>query len=211
MTETTAKIQLRGHCQCCGRVQAVLSSGRMSKHGYEVKDHYFQGVCNGDRYEPIEVKRDMADAIIKSVREDAEALRQKVKKIKAGKLKPTHVKGHYRPSIRDYEMIPFDEAPEYKQKEAIESLLWNTQRRSEMADSFANGHEQLVNAVHGRPLQEVKLAPPAPRIEYGETRKLPSGGVAVVTSVEGQRVYWKDENGRKGWTSPRSWRQFEKV
>ena len=38
----------RGHCQLCGRVQAIDSaSGITAKHGYTVEFGYFSGTCPG--------------------------------------------------------------------------------------------------------------------------------------------------------------------
>lgn len=66
MTKST-KIQLRGNCPCCGRDQAVLASGRMSKHGYTVEQGWFQGVCSGDSHAPMQKDRVVTDRIIAQV------------------------------------------------------------------------------------------------------------------------------------------------
>ena len=35
------KGQHRGHCQVCGRIQVVLPSGNIAKHGYRVAGFHF--------------------------------------------------------------------------------------------------------------------------------------------------------------------------
>ena len=59
--------QIRGHCQCCGNQQAVVS-GHMSKHGYTVEHGWFQGVCTGESYKPIELERTVTNKIMAAVK-----------------------------------------------------------------------------------------------------------------------------------------------
>lgn len=209
------RIQLRGHCQCCGRQQAVIR-GLMSKHGYEVKERgnygWFQGICQGERFKPIEVDRAQADAIVKAVREECASLRVRAEALRSGEVKPAKAKsgkkveqaGVPRWKWED-EMVPFSEAPAHYQREAVESAAWNAQRRSEIGGSFANGLEKLADEYHGKPLLEVKAeAGPAP-IEPGE-RRVAQRGVLIAGEVYRGMVHWKDERGFKSKMSTRSWR-----
>src|SRR4051812_29014333 len=87
--------QFRGHCQCCGRLQAVPGSS-MSKHGYEVKSRgqggWFSGICQGERFAPIERERAQADAIVAAVRKECSELRARAAALRNGKLKPLEAK-----------------------------------------------------------------------------------------------------------------------
>ena len=216
-TPGTTKTQLRGNCQCCGRHQAV-PNGRMSKHGYEVKDRgnygYFKGVCSGDNYEPLQVKRDIADGIVATCRADAVRLDQRAADLKSGKVKPEHVQGHYLPAKREYERLPFDSAAPYQQKEAIESAVWQATQRAGAARSFADQLEAMANEKHGKPLDEVRVdAGPAP-ILIGEKRKDAAGRVYTVTRVNGARIYWNrtkttGEGTFSGWTGSQAFRRYE--
>jgi hypothetical protein len=208
---TTAKIQLRGNCQCCGRDQAVVK-GRMAKHGYEVKDRgdfgYFTGVCSGNNYEPLQVKRDIADSIVRSCRKEALDHDRRAEDLRTGKTTPLTVQGHYSAQLRDYERLPFADAPGYKQREAIESAIYQQEQRARLARSFAERLEKLADLYHGQPLTEVPAdAGPAP-ILNGEKRK-GARGVLTATSVFRGMVRWVDENGYRGSTSTRAWRLFE--
>lgn len=209
---TEAKTQNRGHCQCCGRIQAVLAKGLISNHGYEVKDGYFNGVCQGHHYKPIEVERTVADAVVKRVREDVKNLTALAKKIKARKVLPEFCQGHYNSKTREYDKIPFAEAPKYKQDQTIETWYIQTTRRAEMGTSFADSFEKLIERVHGQALQVVTLAPPTERILPGEKRELESGKIAEAVSVDGRRVYYSIDGVYKfAWQSPRSWRLLKKI
>lgn len=69
-----ARIQLRGTCQCCGRVQAVLPTGKMTKHGYTVKNGGFNGICYGEDYPPMEKSIEQTTRIIEQIQTDVEKL-----------------------------------------------------------------------------------------------------------------------------------------
>lgn len=43
----------KGHCQACGRLQA-LPNGMLSNHGYTVQHGFFAGTCRGSGYQPFE-------------------------------------------------------------------------------------------------------------------------------------------------------------
>lgn len=203
-------VQLRGICQCCGREQAV-TNGRLAKHGYTVEQGWFEGVCSGANYAPMNKDRTRTDFIVASVRAEVVELQKLVAKLESGKAKPTTCQGHWNHQKREYDQIPFAEAPEYAQKEAVRSMIWKTTRRAEMGTSFANMMEGLADKVFGTELREVARAEAPAPIRHGETRKGTSGSILKVTRVDGARVYWISEKGTRGWTGTRAWRAFELV
>ena len=83
--------QIRGNCQCCGRQQAVVN-GRMSKHGYTVKEGWFSGICSGRNYAPIQVSRTTTDKIIADISAEIPELIAKAEKVKSGELTPKTLK-----------------------------------------------------------------------------------------------------------------------
>jgi hypothetical protein len=217
---TTKKIQLRGHCQCCGRIQAVVD-GRMSKHGYEVKERgkggWFSGVCGGHVYAPLEVERTVTDSLIVSIRKQVVDLRAHAAALESGKAFPgtarsgRRVRDEKRGGFMD-EMVPYAQAPEYHQITALESAVWETKRRAELGERTANDLQKLADRVHGQPLQEVKRAEaPAPLVK-GEQRKDQSGNVLTFKQTEGARAYYtweRDGKTRTSWMATRSWRALE--
>jgi hypothetical protein len=56
-------MQLRGHCQCCGREQAVID-GRIAVHGADLR-------CPGSQLPPLQAQREFADRTIAHVRSEA--------------------------------------------------------------------------------------------------------------------------------------------
>lgn len=198
------RIQVRGNCPCCGRDQAVVK-GTMSKHGYTVEQGWFQGVCSGDRYAPMQVQREVTDRIVAQVRKDVAELMEKVEQLKAGKIHPTHCKTSSRPKA---EPVAWADAPEWARNDAVRTAIYQTEGRARAGTSFADQMEALLNAVHGQPLREVTVeSGPAP-IQIGE-RRMSERGVLTVVSVQGARVYWKDERGFKSWTGSSAWRKLQ--
>ena len=60
----------RGHCQACGRVQAVdTANNLLAKHGYTVDFGYFDGVCTGSDRKPLEVDKSFSEATIVEISE----------------------------------------------------------------------------------------------------------------------------------------------
>ena len=60
----------RGHCQACGKVQAVdTTNNLLAKHGYTVDFGYFDGVCTGSDRQPLEVDKSFTEATIVRISE----------------------------------------------------------------------------------------------------------------------------------------------
>jgi hypothetical protein len=206
-----------GNCQCCGRSQAVVGGGLMSKHGYTVKGGWFEGVCSGDRYSPMQVSRTHTDEIVESVRAEVVTLKSNLVLMKSGKLKPTTASGGRKLVDGKFVEItvPFAEAESWEQRNAMQGMIYRTESRIRAGESFADMMEKLVNSVHGTALTQEKKAPKTVYISGGEQRTNDSGAVLVASYQEGARVYYKytRPNGSvfSNWMSSRSWRALSLV
>lgn len=217
MTDT--KIQLRGHCQCCGRVQAVRDASWMAHHGYTVTDGYFSGKCSGHKFAAIETDRKQADAMVTMVRADVIRQGEYLAGLKAGTVKPNVARSGKRvPGLRGRmmdEIVPFETAPSHHQQAAVDSAIWQTEMKIRSGTQWANDMVELIARVHGQPLQVVTLAPAADPIEPGDKRKAAPGSerVYVAQYVHGARVHWTitRDDGKKftGWTGIAAWRKLE--
>lgn len=197
------KTQQRGHCQCCGGEWAVpVKTGCMSKHGYQVKNGWFEGPCAGERYRPIESDRTVADTIVAQVRKDIAALKKRARDLRSGTIVPDTAKEGPWSRAKD---IPFQQASVWEQKRAIESEIRRCESRADMGKSFANQIESIANTFYGKPLRTVAVDPPPPPIRIGEQRVLPAGPVAVIRIDQGS-VICRDDSGRKKRISTRQWR-----
>lgn len=74
MTNNTDTKKFSGHCQVCGRLQAVTAKGKLAKHGYTVEWGWFNGVCPGSDALPFEQSKELAVTIIANVYANIEAL-----------------------------------------------------------------------------------------------------------------------------------------
>lgn len=175
-----AKTQTRGTCQCCGNNQAVLKTGRISKHGYTVDYGYFYGVCTGQHHLPLEQDRTATDQIIKDVRNDVIALRDKAGRLESGKLtlKTIDIGSHRKPNV-----VPFADAKEWQQRDAIETAVFSARRRADLGEQFANDLEKRADQVHGTELTTVVLE--KPKVEVASKVRV-WGKDAVVKSIQFQ-------------------------
>jgi hypothetical protein len=205
-TTTVTKTQIRGICQCCGREQAVMASGLMSKHGYTVEHGWFSGVCYGQRHRPMQIDRSVADDTIRTVRADCVELDETAAALKAGRVTPATCKTpHYNAAKRDFDRVAWADATPYQQEQAVAAAISRAESRARTGRAFADQLQALADRYHGQPLLTVAVeAGPAP-IGSDERRVLPRG-IAAVRYVERGMVHWRDERGFSGRMSTRSWR-----
>ena len=204
------KLQNRGICQCCGREWAVLASGLMSKHGYEVNDGWFQGVCQGQKYEPIEVKRDIADSIVASVRRDVVSLKARAAALLAGEIFPEQAfSGKYQRGKKI--MCAFADAEPWYRLDAVKSTAWNCEQRARMGEDFANMLAKRIVDYHGQPVKVVVVAAAPERIQPGEKRDNGQGRILIAQYQDGANVRWKDERGFGSKMGVQSWRRLKVV
>lgn len=148
----------RGHCQICGRLQAVQApKGVLAKHGYTVKGWgYFMGTCQGSDRLPLQQERTLTDSTCANVTKHAERMEQRVVDLKAGTVTPATCHGAYDPKTRDYVKVPWADATEYQRREAVEREVWSAESEARHARSYVRDMQKLASEVHGQPLVEIK-------------------------------------------------------
>jgi len=213
MTTTT---QTRGHCQLCGRQQAVR--GGMSAHGYTVANGWFQGVCQGHHHKPLETDRSITDQMVIDVTAQASALRIKADETLLGQHDPVEYDTGRRTFLdgkRTPIMAQFADAGEYRQQEIRKQMAWSLTSRAKAGEDFAKFMGALADKVHGQPLAIVAKPQPAERIQAGEQRIDAKGRVLTAKYQDGQRLHYTftRESGAvlTTWMSPRSWRMLQAV
>jgi len=203
---TNIKIQLRGNCPCCGREHAVVN-GTMSKHGYTVDNGWFEGVCSGQQFAPMQQQREVTDRIIEQVRLDVVKLNKEAEEYETGVRIPEQCNAS---KGRVERLVAWDDAPEWLQADTVKRLVCSKQSRARAGTSYAQVMEDLLNSVHGQPLREVTPTPPPVQIMYGEVRDSNRGPLTVV-SIQGARIHWVDSKGFKGYKSSVAWRQLDML
>jgi hypothetical protein len=207
-----SNIQYRGHCQMCGRIHAI-GNGTLVNHGYTVEQGWFQGVCHGAGYSPIEVDRKVTDQMVITIRADVVALEKLAKKLKAGKVFPkTAPTGWKKPDV------PFEEATPAQQKDAINRAIYDAESRAKQGTFFASAMIEIADTFHGKEVLEVEKKIAAPRIMSGEKKMSEGTNKRVLTCSyqDGARVYYTVESvgldGKvkkfKGWIGTRAWRSL---
>ena len=198
--------QIRGNCQCCGRQQAVVSHA-MSKHGYTVENGWFQGVCSGDRHEPMQVSRTTTDKIIENISAEVGALLVQADQVLAGKLNPTKViRGQFK---KAYE-IDFGDATAHEQAHAVQCLNWNLRQRAKAGADFAKFLQDIADAVCGTALIEVERKEAPAKVNSGDQKSV-GDKTYTCRYVDGARVHYRMARGEqtfKGWIGIQAWRKM---
>ena len=185
------KTQLRGHCQCCGRDQAVR--GRLATHGYIVENGWFSGACSGDRHPPIEKSREQADKIIADILAEIPKLIAEADDLRAGKEIPY---------VMTEPFFNYTNAQIYKMEA-------NLRGRARSGADFVKHMQSIADKYHGKPLMEVEMKEPTAPIVIGERRKR-NGKVIVSLKMDGAKVYFKYEGiGNLFLMSKRKWRGLD--
>lgn len=205
---TTTKTQIRGICQCCGRDQAVMASGRMSKHGYTVEAGWFSGVCRGQNHQPMQVNRGEADAICREVAADCDKLEARLAGVKAGTILPTDAPSYSR-DARGYTIRqPYETAESWHQESAVRELSWKLAQRAAVGRQFVAQLQALADRYHGQPLRVVPAAEAPAPIVSGEQRVAANGRILTATTVgrNVRAVFVRDGTRFSTLVSTRSWR-----
>lgn len=209
----TSATQIRGHCQMCGRQQAVR--GGMAAHGYTVANGWFQGVCQGHNYAPLEKRRVETDNMIADILKQAHELRIRAAETLEGKHDP--IEYQVTRKLIDGKWAPvmgmFADAPQYEQDRIRKDLAWTMNYRAKAGEDFAAVMSALADKVHGTELAVVAKPQAAERIQAGDKRVNAKGNVLTAVRQDGQRLYFTYErhDGRvlTTWMSPRSWRVLQ--
>jgi hypothetical protein len=211
------KVQLRGHCQICGREQAAENGRRIAKHGYHVKNRgsygWFQGGCPGQDHLAVELTRADLDMAVAQHRANAKSFRDHAEMYRTGKRVPSEINLGFRrfegKKLVDV-TVPWGEATAFEREQAINVLAHRDDAMARQADAYADMLLAVADKFHGQALRTVaKDAGPAP-IPVGEQRK-GARGLMTAKDVYAGRVTWKDERGFIGKTSTRAWRTLELV
>lgn len=212
MARKTSDMQIRGHCQICGALQAA-SAGTVAKHGYTVDHGYFNGVCHGHNYLPIEKDRNMSDKVCADILADITKLAARAGRLEAGTEDPEFVIRHkFNITTRknDRIEIPFASAPSYDQEGARKSLIWSLLQTVRSGQDHIDMLTKLCAQFHGQPLVVFLKPKAADPIKSGEKRQGPKS-VYIAKYQDGHRVYFKTETGFNGWLGSKAWRMLPMV
>jgi hypothetical protein len=204
--------QSRGICQVCGREQAIMKTGRMFKHGYTVEHGWFNGVCAGEDFVPVQVSRTETDRMVADIARQVVQIRAEADAMEAGDVDPEHVfKTKYEGHKSVQVPYPFHEASQYDQDQQRRTDVFRMRRRAEMGEQHAAMMTGIADKYHGQPVRIVEKAEKTAPIKAGDKKVFESGRVATAIHQEGARVYWtmpRDGKVFRGWTGTQAWRKM---
>lgn len=204
------RVQLRGHCQHCGRLHAA--NPMMAKHGYTIPNGWFQGVCSGAEHDPLEVSRVQLDDLVASLGKWANDAQDEALKLEQKEIDPEGTWETYSEmGHRKRKLKPYGDMPEWEKNQCRKSRVWNLQSKAKQYRQHAEDLLKLAEAVHGQPLKDVMVDKAAKAINVGDTVKV-CGQTVVVTKIAGadvsgvghringtwaEHVYWVSEAGNE--------------
>ncbi len=160
----TIKGEHRGHCQVCGRIQVVLPSGNIAKHGYRVGVfHFFNGVCWGADFEPLEVSRKQCDEIAHGQLTESQRLEVRAIALRGGVLKPERAQkltewgsrvSLFNNATRknDAVMLQWADASQRERAAQIELEAGDHESESRKHAHYAKSMRKLADEIHGTPV-----------------------------------------------------------
>lgn len=160
----TIKGEHRGHCQVCGRIQVVLPSGNIAKHGYRVGVfHFFNGVCWGADFEPLQVSRKQCDEIAHGQLTESQRLEARAIALRGGVLKPERAQKLTEWGSRvslfnnvtrknDAVMLQWADASPRERAAQIELEAGDHESESRKYAHYAKSMRKLADEIHGTPV-----------------------------------------------------------
>lgn len=189
------KIQTRGHCQVCGRIQAFGASG-MAKHGYAVVGRgdggYFHGTCQGSHHANLERDRSVLDGVIQQVRNDLVGLKKDLNEVIAGRKHPKTVwfdgfrisVAKDRPRSARYKLTDYKELSAYHQDDVRRQIQYQIESRIRMGESFVKDMLKLAEKVHGADHITINKTPDTSKVISVGSKVKVAGREVTVTKIE---------------------------
>lgn len=203
--------QLRGHCQLCGRQQAIRH-GAMAHHGYTTRHGWFEGACPGHRHAPIEQDRAVLDRTVAQVAASCDKLEQQATAIRTGAAPATvlvekFIDGRW----VEVSVDPATLSPE-KAAKAVRIHLFAIERRARAGRAFCRDMISVAAQYHGQPLVEVARRDPPQRISLGDRRYDAQGRMYSISRIIGDGyVYASRADGFTARMHSRRWRAMKAV
>jgi hypothetical protein len=155
----TIKATHNGTCQVCGREQA-LPGGIMAKHGYDVRFHYFRGVCPGAQHQPLEQDRAKADRVAEGLLVTSRNHAKDALAVAAGELLPRQAWSGQWARVNgrpERIMWPFADAEARYQQAAVAAL-------QHFHESEAREHARISKGITDRANKITGIKPLTPRV-----------------------------------------------
>lgn len=148
------RVQYRGVCQVCGREHAIVS-GLVAKHGYTVELGFFNGVCRGEHFAPMQHSVDESKRVIEMCEVEAVKSIEAAKKMEAGEISPAAVSRGYG---KNKSVVKFEEADVYEQIRAREAAVWGLRGQASQYRAHSEMLGRLVVEYFGKELRPVVVS-----------------------------------------------------
>lgn len=145
----------RGNCQVCGHQQHVVGTV-LAKHGYTVKNGYFNGTCRGSGRQPIQTERTITDATIVGLGKFAAECDKSAANLRTGTTHPSRIRTGetLNPATTRYEAVYIDWAvgSDSQKLQSVERAILEAERDASHARVHARSLKKMADELHGTPL-----------------------------------------------------------
>lgn len=175
--------QFKGHCQYCGRIQAVRNgSSSIATHGYTVEQGWFSGQCDGRDQLPLESSQAYLQLSVDGWKSWAIRNLETAIEVVYGRADPETIE-----VVRSVPMkgqvrtrVPFVEATEREQRNARTVLAQRLEMEAKGLTAHIEAMQKLAARVHGQDLlPNVDLNQKAP-IAAGDKVRIAGEEVTVL-------------------------------
>ena len=152
----------KGHCQACGRIQALTVVGmailpRLAKHGYKVAGFgYFSGTCQGSARLPLQQDKTYCEAIQGELSEYAARQESVAKAYDSGELVPSNVEVYDSKAKGGLGLLKWEAADEYQRANELRSRIWRARNEAKSARDHAEMLRKLAEEIFNTPVIAVE-------------------------------------------------------
>lgn len=179
----------KGHCQHCGRIHAVDAVSQIiAKHGYKVAGYgFFNGVCSGAEFKPMQLQRVEADNFIEQLIKTAGDEQRRLDGLIKGEWHPgfCELPKRWSQAARAFleNIAPWADCDQEQQRQAIKAAKYKLECKIKFCLTHSHYLAGLLEQVHGQPLIEAE--DPVRKILLGDAVRVLNSYDSV---VEGTRL-----------------------
>ena len=186
-----------GHCQVCGRRQAVRARGLLANHGYTVpgwgEGGYFQGICRGADHLPIEKDKSIAEETIRYLESEIPELKSRANRLESGKEKPAtiaYTTWNYITGKRD-PMVAKRGDKEYPQQ--LKELINKIRENARQYESIVESVKELIRKYYGKSLDERPIGEALKKIQISTREQRQAERRAIREAKEQKKQDYKNK------------------
>jgi len=183
----------RGHCQSCGRAQAVdVNHNKIAKHGYTVDFGFFNGVCTASDELPLEVEKTITERTISGLGDFINSQSSYLEGLETGKVKTLDMYWVVFSAEKEVEVVEYIAHSKPDLDRYYDNDKYCTQFAYLNGETF-EGHIKLYNEYREANYDSAKSAEEVMERLIGSETKMVKANIAEAKSLKEQLIKMVDE------------------